>query len=78
MAEKFGKTWWGEAWLRSLTHIDYVNRIPRGTKYARNGCVKEIKISGNVINAKVKGSKAQPYNIRIEIPRFSPAEAQAD
>lgn len=29
MAEKFGKTWWGDAWLQSLTHIDYANRIPR-------------------------------------------------
>ena len=29
MAEQFGKTWWGSEWLRSLTHIDYDNRIPR-------------------------------------------------
>jgi hypothetical protein len=23
MAEKFGKTWWGEHWLRSLENVDY-------------------------------------------------------
>lgn len=26
----FGKTWWGEQWLNTLTHIDYDNRLPRG------------------------------------------------
>ena len=28
-AQTFGKTWWGSEWLKSLTHIDYANRIPR-------------------------------------------------
>ena len=22
--EKFGNTWWGNEWLKALTHIDYV------------------------------------------------------
>ena len=30
MASSFGKTWWGEQWLNSLTNIDYSNRLPRG------------------------------------------------
>lgn len=74
MAEKFGKTWWGDAWLQSLTHIDYANRIPRGARYARNGSVKEIKIVGNVVQAKVQGSMSTPYKVVVEIPRFTPSE----
>ena len=45
MANNFGKTWWGEAWLRSLTHIDYENRIPRGARYARNGYGSSRRVS---------------------------------
>ena len=28
MTEQFGKTWWGEHWLRSLEIVDYDNRLP--------------------------------------------------
>lgn len=74
MAEKFGKTWWGDAWLQSLTHIDYANRIPRGARYARNGSVTEIKVLNNVIKAKVQGSRRKPYTETITIPEFSNQE----
>jgi hypothetical protein len=40
MAEKFGKTWWGEHWLLSLENVDYDNRLPRGASYARSGGIK--------------------------------------
>lgn len=42
MSDKFGKTWWGEAWLNSLKDIDYSNRIPRGASYARTGKVYKL------------------------------------
>ena len=51
MAIQFGKTWWGEHWLRSLENVDYDNRLPRGASYARNGYVKEVKFKGNQISA---------------------------
>ena len=71
MAEKFGKTWWGEHWLRSLENVDYDNRLPRGASYARNGYVEYIKIHENQIIAKVKGSRPIPYNVLIFVPSFS-------
>jgi len=70
MAEKFGKTWWGEHWLRSLENVDYDNRLPRGASYARSGHVKEIKINGNQIVAKVSGSRPTPYKVTIIVPPF--------
>ena len=70
MAEKFGKTWWGEHWLRSLENVDYDNRLPRGASYARSGHVKSIKISGNQVVAKVSGSRATPYKVTIIVPPF--------
>ncbi|MDR3142670.1 MAG: DEAD/DEAH box helicase [Tannerellaceae bacterium] len=70
MAEKFGKTWWGEHWLRSLENVDYDNRLPRGASYARNGKVKEIKIKDNRIVAKVQGTQKTPYKVTVIVPPF--------
>ena len=70
MAEIFGKTWWGEHWLRSLENVDYDNRLPRGASYARSGHVQSIKINGNQIVAKVSGSRATPYRVTVIIPPF--------
>lgn len=70
MAIQFGKTWWGEHWLRSLENVDYDNRLPRGASYARNGYVKEVKIKGNQIVAKVAGSRPTPYKVNIIVPPF--------
>ena len=71
MATKYGKTWWGEQWLGALKNIDYSNRLPRGASYARNGMVQEINFSGNIISAKVKGSRRTPYSETIKLPGFS-------
>ena len=70
MALQFGKTWWGEHWLRSLEHVDYDNRLPRGASYARGGHVVEVKIKGNQILAKVTGSRPRPYNVTVIVPPF--------
>lgn len=70
MAKQFGKTWWGEQWLNSLTNIDYDNRLPRGSAYARKGAVTQITIENNIIHAKVKGTRPRPYEITIVIPPF--------
>jgi uncharacterized Zn finger protein len=70
MSKHFGKTWWGQQWLNSLTNIDYSNRLPRGSAYARNGSVASIAINQNAIAAKVKGSQPKPYDVTIIIPPF--------
>lgn len=70
MAKKFGTTWWGEQWLKSLTHIDYGNRLPRGARYARNGSVKSIEIKDGKISARVAGSRPTPYKETIEVSQF--------
>ena len=71
MAEKFGKTWWGEHFLRSLENVDYDCRLPRGATYARNGSVKALKIIDNYISAKVSGRRPSPYKVLIVVPPFS-------
>lgn len=70
MATKYGKTWWGQQWLGALKNIDYSNRLSRGASYAKNGMVQEIIFNGNVIKAKVKGSRRTPYKETIVLPIF--------
>jgi SNF2 family DNA or RNA helicase/uncharacterized Zn finger protein len=67
---EFSKTWWGEQWLQSLSHIDYSNRLPRGRAYARNGSVQNISIAGNRATSKVKGSRPKPYVVSVTVPEF--------
>ena len=71
MAKFFGKTWWGQSWLQALSNIDYSNRLPRGSRYARNGSVKSIETNKGKIKAAVQGSGYHPYKISIELPTFS-------
>ncbi|MDR0439614.1 MAG: DEAD/DEAH box helicase [Candidatus Accumulibacter sp.] len=71
MAENFGKTWWGEHWLRSLKNVDFDNRLPRGARYARGGMVKEIAVGDGRIAAKVAGSLPTPYRVAIVVPPFA-------
>jgi uncharacterized Zn finger protein len=76
MSKHFGKTWWGGQWLNSLANIDYDNRLPRGSAYARNGSIAGISIEGNTIRAKVKGSQPKPYDVTIVIPPFFEPETK--
>lgn len=72
MAERitYGKTWWGQQWLKALTSIDEGNRLPRGKTYANKGAVKALKIEVNQISAQVQGSKPRPYKVKLAVPLF--------
>ncbi len=76
MAQQFGKTWWGEHFLKALADIDYSNRLPRGRSYARNGYVESINTVDNKIVAKVKGSRRTPYSVQVIVPLFSDVEKE--
>jgi uncharacterized Zn finger protein len=74
---KFGNTWWGSMWLDALIDTDYSNRLPRGKRYARNGSVKSVKISGVTVSADVQGSRSRPYKVRISLPKFTMKDKKA-
>ncbi|MDR0565707.1 MAG: DEAD/DEAH box helicase [Prevotellaceae bacterium] len=77
MSSFFGKTWWGLQWLNSLANIDYSNRLPRGSAYAKKGAVKSLELRGNAIHAQVQGTYPSPYKIAITVPSFSADEVKA-
>ena len=74
--QTYGQTWWGEQWLKALTHIDYDNRLPRGRAYASKGAVRSLEIRDGVISAKVQGSRPRPYEVRVTVPPVSGKDAK--
>ena len=75
-AKKYGKTWWGNAWVEALEKIDLnTNRLPRGKSYANTGKVIEIKLDENYwVKAKVRGKRLKPYKVGIKLPDLRPPE----
>jgi len=71
-AARFGQTWWGLQWLKALEAVDWDNRLPRGRRYANNGSVSSLGLQGGTVTAKVKGSRAQPYRVRLAMPPLPP------
>ena len=76
--KKYGKTWWGNAWVEALERIDQdTNRLPRGRSYARGDKVSRIVVAGDVA-AKVQGRRRTPYKVEIRLKKFSPKEIEAE
>lgn len=67
---QYGRTWWGEQWLKALDRIDFSNRLPRGRSYANKGMVASVNINENMIQAKVNGSRPKPYDVTLIVPPF--------
>jgi uncharacterized Zn finger protein len=73
---EFGRTWWGEQWLNALSHIDFDNRLPRGRSYAHKGAVRNLAVTAGRIQAKVQGSRVQPYRVDISVPPIAPRDVE--
>ncbi len=59
MAE-FGRTWWGDRFLKALERFTDPGRLGRGRSYARNGKILEYRLEGGTVQARVRGS-INPY-----------------
>lgn len=63
---KITTTFWGDAWCTNLEgYSDFVNRLPRGRTYVRNGSVVHMSIEEGLILAYVSGSEL--YKVKIKI-----------
>lgn len=75
----FGATWWGREWVRALegrARLD-PNRLPRGRTYARTGAVAELDLAPGEVRADVQGSRREPYQVRVRVRTWTPAEWDA-
>lgn len=70
----FGKTWWAGRWIAALERLVNAGRLTRGRSYARSGQVVELEAGPEGIQARVQGSRPQPYRVSIHFATLS-AEA---
>ena len=74
--KKFGQTWWSGQWLAALERLVDTGRLSRGRSYARSGQVLNIDIQPGLVNARVQGSRSQPYKVKIAIAPLSEKDWQ--
>jgi uncharacterized Zn finger protein len=73
-ATSFAHTWWGHQWLQAVARLVSSERLYRGRAYARLGQVSDIEIQIGLILSTVKGTRSQPYSVRIEVETLSDAQ----
>jgi len=79
---QFGRTWWGERFLKALEQFTTPARLTRGKAYATNGKVVEYGIDRGTVKATVRGSintyygiyEEPLYDTRIKITQIDPGE----
>jgi uncharacterized Zn finger protein len=60
--------WWTQRWIEALEAFGWEARLKRGRTYARSGRVQSIDVQPGRVTAFVRGSRLQPYRVRIELP----------
>lgn len=61
-------SWWGKAWCDNIDlYADNYNRLDRGKKYVRSNAVVDLTLGHGVVEAKVVGSRAKPYEVKVVI-----------
>jgi uncharacterized Zn finger protein len=62
-----GEQWWSRRFIDVLESFGMTGRLQRGRRYARAGQVLELDISSGYVTARVQGSRAAPYKVRIQV-----------
>ena len=75
-AGRFGRTWWGRAWVEALEQRAQLdpNRLPRGIAYAGSGTVGDLEIVPGEARATVGGRLRDPYDVRVRVRVFDDAQ----
>jgi uncharacterized Zn finger protein len=66
-----GKAWWSQRFIQVLERMGISSRLQRGRSYARRGQVLAMKVEPGLVTARVQGSRARPYEVRVSVPLIS-------
>ena len=67
------RTWWSARYLAVLEAAGVGGRLARGRTYARQGPDGSLQVDAGAAAAKVQGSAARPYRVRIGMPTLGKA-----
>ncbi|HZU27909.1 MAG TPA: SWIM zinc finger family protein [Bryobacteraceae bacterium] len=71
---RFGESWWARRWIEVLESFDIGARLARGRSYARKGQVLSIDVRKGSVEARVQGSRPEPYLVNIKVRPLMPSE----
>jgi uncharacterized Zn finger protein len=71
---QIGETWWSQRFIGMLEALGMGPRLQRGRAYARAGQVLDLAVAPGTVSARVQGSRARPYRVRIGLDRFPEAD----
>lgn len=69
-----GQSWWSGRFIAVLESLGVGGRLQRGKRYARAGQVMELDVAAGSVTARVQGSRARPYRVRLGVTAFGKAE----
>ena len=67
----FGESWWARRWISVLESFDLGARLGRGRAYARKGQVLDVTVERGLVEARVQGSRPEPYKVAIRVKTLS-------
>jgi uncharacterized Zn finger protein len=70
----FAATWWARRWIGVLEALELGGRLARGRSYARRGQVLSIGVEKGRVEARVQGSRPEPYAVSLEVGTLSSAD----
>src|SRR3954453_12470275 len=62
-----GQTWWSRRFVDVLESFEVGTRLTRGKGDARAGQVMDLAVAPGSVTARVQGSRARPYRVRIDV-----------
>jgi uncharacterized Zn finger protein len=72
-----GDTWWSRRFVEVLESFGMGARLTRGRRYARSGQVMDLRVASGAVSARVQGSRARAYKVRLELEPLDDAEWSA-
>jgi uncharacterized Zn finger protein len=69
-----GEQWWSRRFISVLESYGMSGRLARGRNYARAGQVLDFQLAQGKVTARVQGSRARPYQIRIGVLPLTTAQ----
>lgn len=64
------QTWWSGRFISVLETLGVGGRLQRGRTYARKGQILDMVLAAGAVTARVQGSRARPYRVRIGLTAF--------
>jgi uncharacterized Zn finger protein len=69
-----GESWWSGRFIGVMESLGMGGRLTRGKNYARRGQVLGIDVEPGAVAARVQGSRATPYRVRVGVRPFGKAD----